>query len=423
MPVIFALAQKDLRILLRLRSGLFFTFLWPVLVAVLFGMIFSGEGGPSKIQIVVVNEDGSNASNKFVSSMEKREEFETLRANRDQALALVRQGKRTAAVILPRGFGDASERMFYGQPPIIEIWIDPSRKAESAMLQGLLFQQAAQGMQEVLSNPSVSRGRVQKALNDLDAAPVTDKQTEAVRPLLSELDRFLQTAPADEGTRKEISGWQPLKIEEKPITAGTTGPVPHNAFDITFPQGILWGIIGCVMTFGIGIVSERNQGTMVRLQMSPITRGQLLAGKALACFTAIVIVQAGMFLLGRFLFHVRPSSWGMLAMAGFSAAVGFVGIMMLVAVLGKTEQAAAGAGWAVMLPISMLGGGMIPLFLMPQWMSAAGNLSPAKWAVVAFEGAIWRGFSLREMLLPCGILILVGLACFALGTKAFRSPS
>ena len=127
--------------------------------------------------------------------------------------------------------------------------------------------------------------------------------------------------------------------------------------------------------------------------------------------------------VGRFLFHVRPSSWGMLAMAGFSAAVGFVGIMMLVAVLGKTEQAAAGAGWAVMLPIAMLGGGMIPLFLMPQWMSAAGNLSPAKWAVIAFEGAIWRGFSLHEMLLPCGILILVGMACFAAGTKAFRSPS
>jgi ABC-2 type transport system permease protein len=52
------------------------------------------------------------------------------------------------------------------------------------------------------------------------------------------------------------------------------------------------------MTFGIGIVSERTQGTMVRLQMSPVSRGQLLAGKALACFAAIVIVQAGMFFLG-----------------------------------------------------------------------------------------------------------------------------
>ena len=27
---------------------------------------------------------------------------------------------------------------------------------------------------------------------------------------------------------------------------------PANAYDITFPQGIMWGIIGCVMSFAIG---------------------------------------------------------------------------------------------------------------------------------------------------------------------------
>ena len=57
---------------------------------------------------------------------------------------------------------------------------------------------------------------------------------------------------------------------------------------------------------------------------------------------------------------------------------------MLTAVLGKTEQAAAGAGWAIMLPLMMLGGGMIPLFLLPSWMSNAGSVSPVKWATLAF---------------------------------------
>ena len=93
---------------------------------------------------------------------------------------------------------------------------------------------------------------------------------------------------------------------------------------------------------------------------------------------------------------------------------------MLIAALGKTEQAAAGAGWSVMMPLAMLGGGMVPLFAMPAWMAAAGNFSPAKWAILALEGAIWRGFSPQEMLLPCGILILAGIACFAIGTRAFR---
>ena len=42
-------------------------------------------------------------------------------------------------------------------------------------------------------------------------------------------------------------------------------------------------------------------------------------------------------------FGVRPSSYAILALAGLSAAICFVGFMMLVASLGKTEQSASGA--------------------------------------------------------------------------------
>ena len=37
------------------------------------------------------------------------------------------------------------------------------------------------------------------------------------------------------------------------------------------------------------------------------------------------------------------------------------GVMMLIASLGRTEEAASGAGWAVMMPMAMLGGAMVPL--------------------------------------------------------------
>ena len=66
--------------------------------------------------------------------------------------------------------------------------------------------------------------------------------------------------------------------------------------------------------------------------------------------------------------------------------------------------------------MSMLGGGMVPLFVMPPWMATASNASPVKWAVLAFEGALWRGFGLAEMALPCAILLAVG-APFALGAR------
>jgi len=419
MLTILALAQKDLRILIRYKSGLFFTLIWPLLVAVMFGTIFSGESGQrAKIKVAIVDEDATTESGRFAARLEKSGEFEAVRANQDQGISLVRRARLTAVILIAKGFGEASGRLFYGTPPQVEVWIDPSRKAEAGMLQGLLQKHAAARMQSLLSDRANSRTMIARALKEIDAAPASGDKAVLGR-FLGELDRFL-AAPSDNPANAEMGSWQPLEVVEKAVARGTAGPAPRSSFEITFPQGILWGIIGCIMTFGIGIVTERTLGTMTRLQMSPSSRFQLLAGKALACFTALVVLQSGMFLIGRWIFHVRPQSWILVMMAAFSSAAAFVGIMMLVSVLGKTEQAAAGAGWAIMMPIAMLGGGMLPLFFMPSWMAAASHFSPAKWAILAMEGAIWRGFSLREMLLPCGILIVVGITCFLAGTRAFQ---
>ena len=77
-------------------------------------------------------------------------------------------------------------------------------------------------------------------------------------------------------------------------------------------------------------------------------------------------------------------------------------------------------GWAVMLVMAMFGGGMIPIVFMPRRMVSLGSLSPVKWAILAFEGAIWRGFTPSEMMMPIVILIGTGLIAFFLGAVVFR---
>ena len=42
MTAIVALALKDLRLLARNRAALFFALVWPLIVAILFGVVFSG---------------------------------------------------------------------------------------------------------------------------------------------------------------------------------------------------------------------------------------------------------------------------------------------------------------------------------------------------------------------------------------------
>jgi len=209
-------------------------------------------------------------------------------------------------------------------------------------------------------------------------------------------------------------------IDKRDVT-GDDQSGPHRAFDFTFPQGVLWGVLGCVMSFAVGLVVERTHGTLVRLQTAPLTRAQVLAGKALACFVAVMGMQSLLFLLGTAVFGLRVHSVPLLVAAMLSIATAFVGIMMLVAAIGRHEQTTSGAGWALLMPMSMIGGGMIPLFVMPPWLVSLSAISPVKWAILALEGATWRGFGPGDMLLPCLVLIGVGVTAFFIGTKAVRT--
>ena len=417
MSPVLALALKDLKLLVRVRSALFFTVGWPLIIAIFFGMLFGGSGQSAPpLRIAVVDEDGTPESKAFADGLAAKKGFDVVRAPRAEAADLVRRGQRVAAVGMPKGFGEASGRMFYGAPPAVDLLIDPSRQAETSMLQGLLIEQASRRMQTLFSSPAESRKMVTSSMKDAASAP--RGQVVPLQRFLKELDSFLDTQ--QQATRGgDGPAWAPLDVRVQSVARERKGP--RSGYDVTFPQGMLWGIIGCMMSFAVGIAVERSQGTLTRLRMSPVPGWTILAGKALACFIAILVVQALLLVVGVTIFGLRVGSPGLFLVAALVAPAAFVGVMMLFASFGANEQAAAGAGWAVMMPLAMLGGAMVPLIAMPSWMVSVSHLSPVKWAILAYEGAIWRGFTPMDMVLPVMILLAVGAAAFALGAYRFRS--
>jgi ABC-2 type transport system permease protein len=420
MSAILALAVKDLRLLLRVKSGLFFAFAWPLVIAILFGAMFSDSSdGPRRLAVALADEDQSAGSKEFAAQIAKSADFNVRPASRADAIDLVRKRKEAAALILAPGFGEASQQMFHGEPPKVEVWSDPSRQAEAAMIQGLLFQITMQGFQKKMADTGSMRAGLQKSLADVERSGAPPDQRASMSRFLRSMDRALGDMPAaSPAGGGQAAQWEPLRIEKHDVAIKRTGPT--NSFEITFPQGLLWGVLGCAMAFAIGFVSERTHGTLFRLQMAPIGRAQLVAGKALACATACLVLQFVLLGIGRLGFHVVPHNWFLIALAAVSTVMAFVGVMMMVAGLGKTEQAAAGVGWAVMMPLALFGGGMVPLAFMPHWMAQIGVISPVRWGILAFEGALWRGFSLEEMLLPCCVLLATGALCFAIGTRTLR---
>jgi ABC-2 type transport system permease protein len=310
--------------------------------------------------------------------------------------------------------------------------VDLSRQAEAGLLEGLVMQSAGKVMMERFQDPAAMRPYVQQGRQEVaDSKDISPLEKPVLLQMMDALDEFMvswqkvadteQAAGEAASDEKDASGFQLARVETIDVTRqyakdSTEALVSklRSKWDISFPQAMIWGILACAAGFAISIVRERKQGTFLRLQIAPVSRGQILAGKALACFLAVLAVIGVMIALGTWL-GMRPESLPLLVLAAVCIACCFVGIMMLMSVIGKSEEAVSGAAWGANILMAMFGGGMIPLVFMPQFMKSLSNFSPAKWSVLALEGAIWRGFTVTEMVLPCAILLAVGAVCLTLG--------
>jgi ABC-2 type transport system permease protein len=215
-----------------------------------------------------------------------------------------------------------------------------------------------------------------------------------------------------------FKGLQPLIIETQDIAVNRDGP--PSGYDVSFPQGIIWGMMGCLSAFSLSLVSERNQGTLSRLLVSSASRSTILAGKALACFFTIIFIAVSLLLLGKLVFGIQIRQPGYMLLSLFAIAFCFSGLMIMFSVISKSEKAASGITWAAMMLMAMAGGGMIPLAFLPAWMSPISQFSPVKWSILALEGPMWRQFSLPEMLPVLAVLTGIGLGGFLLGVRLFK---
>lgn len=90
MRQVLFLAAKDIRLLLRDRPSFFFTFFWPVMMAVFFGTIFSGGGAEdAAIRVAWVDEDASAGSVAFAETLAARGQVVPVPASRSEAEDMV----------------------------------------------------------------------------------------------------------------------------------------------------------------------------------------------------------------------------------------------------------------------------------------------------------------------------------------------
>lgn len=412
------LAVKDVKVILSDKGNIFWVFGFPVIFALFFGAIYSGMGeGPRGMKIAVVDEDGSEFSGAYVSKLESYDSLTVIPLARAEAIERVRLGKVTAAVLIKPGFGEGFGAVFDSSDPKLEIAGDPGQKMASGYLQGLL----AKAQFEALSTRFADRGWMQGQIDiwreDVSAATgLEKKQADLFLSFFDSLDTLLEDVN-DENLQMPMEGGI-LNIASVDVEKQSEGP--DTAFQVIFPQAMIWAILGCTATFAISIVKERTEGTFDRLRIGPLSRAHILGGKGLACFATCCCVMCVQWFGARAIFKTPLGSLLLLVLAAACSILCFAGLMMFVSTLGRTEQSVGGAGWAMLMIMAMIGGGMMPLFFMPGWLKSVSNISPVKWSIYAIEGAVWRQFTVLEMIGPCAVLLTIAAVFFVLGVLMLR---
>lgn len=453
MGPIIAIAVKDLKLLLRDRTAAFFVFIFPIFVALFFGIIFGGggrDGGGGRMPVAVVDESKGPRAAQLVRSMTRDAALEITEVQtRAEGETRVRRGESIACVIVPASFDQGLMQVFSGGGLTLEVVIDPSRSADAGMLEGKLNELAFRQLSSMMQDPTLVHASTAAARAALLVAPLSGGEKSGLSTLFRGLDEYSAASAAQQAERKraaeppaptepgaprttakepdgdadedvdQVGGWRPLTVEVRSVIRERRGP--NSSFEVSFGQGVVWGLMSCVTGFGASIAEERSRGTLLRLRTAPIRRRQILLGKALAAFIACMLVQALLIGLGLLpFFGVHYPNPALVVVSTLVTSIGFCGLMMMLAGLTKTEGAAQGLGRAVVLVLAMIGGGTIPIFIMPAWLQAVSRVSPFSWAATVIDGYTWRNFTWAEMALPLGVLCAVGVIGFVIGTLAMR---
>jgi ABC-2 type transport system permease protein len=189
---------------------------------------------------------------------------------------------------------------------------------------------------------------------------------------------------------------------------------PQMKGSYNFVPGImgLLLILICAMMTSVGIVKEKETGTMEVLLVSPINPINIVLAKATPYLLLSVVNIATILLLSRFLLGVpMVGSVALIVCMAILYAIVALCLGLLISTMVRTQQAAMlMSGIVLMLPVIMLSGMMFPIENMPHILQIIAQIVPAKWFIAAVKDVMIKGVGFMEILPE--ICVLSGMVFF-----------
>ncbi len=184
--------------------------------------------------------------------------------------------------------------------------------------------------------------------------------------------------------------------------------------------GIILVFVGTIAT-ALGVVRERQTGTMEQLAVMPFRPRDVFLGKIAPYLAIAAIDMAVIVAVGMLIFDV-PFRGSVATFALGSALFLFVtlGVGVLISTVSQTQGQAIQLAIMFMVPQFLLSGLFFPLYAMPWAVRWIGYCLPLTWFVKIARGVMVRGAPIDALWLPFVVLAVMATVVFTLSVLRFR---
>jgi ABC-type multidrug transport system permease subunit len=419
MAQILAIVRHDLRVFLTNRSNLPSLLLTPAVMTILIGLVTGGAfDWPAARRLDVIDHDRTQSSSQFLASVRQANPGLTLcpmdntegdacslgtsgALTENQALDRVANSTSLAFLDIPVGF----EASLGAQQPIALTFhsassFGVSQPAEEAVKAALAQINAA----SVASQIGVS------ALGRLEGGQLAPDQAQQAKNSLYQ--RALEMGQEQVvSVDLALSGTSQTPTMGQSLQYGLGQSVPGMG-----TMFVLMTILGGMAA----LIVEREQWTLQRLAVMPISRGSLLAGKILARFCLGLLQFLVVLIVGALLgmnFGEDPLAL-MLLLIVYTLSV----TALSFAIGSGLKNPAQASGLALLLALTLapLGGAWWPMAITPRFLQIIGHVSPVAWAMDGFTALTYQGAHLADIWVSLAVLLGITVLAFLIGIPRFQ---
>lgn len=435
MKRIWYLARKDVAIFLTDPVAMGLTFIVPMVMILVFGFVFGGQGKDalSELRVLAVNEDTGPGGARLLAALDRLDEInlietigkDSVKLDSVTAARLVAKGDYSAALIAPRDFTDGIKNGEL-RAHILEDTRDP---VTAGLLEGLMQKSSFETF-PMLMPAAMMSGMMDSSATfgfNQDLAAAIEKNFGVDLP--DSGMRFQDMIPQDEmlgeSSAADSAGFNMGAMFDKVNQVKRTQVVGQQVVNPSVSHTTA-GTAVTFLLFGVGAIAasllrEMRSGTAQRLLLMGATAGEILLSKLLysvvmGSFQLLVMMIYGWLIFQLQIWeHFAPMLVMIVVTAITMSAVGLV-----ISALSKTEEQAGGLQVVIILSMSAIGGAMFPSFMLPNIIKMVSKVTPVYWAMQGFNDVFWRNQNITGILLECGICLGMAAVMTAIAVVVFK---